>query len=104
MLTMFLWSVQAHSTKSAASVNKHKKCGSVYNFCTKNNYILSNLGYCSEYNTMGNVIQEHYYAECTEHDVPCPSFYNSAESYKCKFRKICKRYAWTDFICGYMFI
>lgn len=73
-------------------------------FCTKNNYILSNLGYCSEYNTMGNVIQEHYYAECTEHDVPCPSFYNSAESYKCKFRKICKRYAWTDCICGYMFI
>lgn len=40
------------------------------------------FGYCSEYNTMGNVIQEHYYAECTEHDVPCPSFYNSAESYK----------------------
>lgn len=71
-------------------VNKHKKCGSGYNLCTKNNYmhVLSNLGYCPEYNTMGNVIQEHYSAECTEHDMSCPPFYNSAESYKCKFRKM----------------
>lgn len=45
-----------------------------------------NVGYCSEYNTMGNVIQEHYNADCTEHNPPCPAFYNSAESYKCKYR------------------
>lgn len=40
------------------------------------------FGYCSEYNTMGKVIQEHYGAECTKHDLPCPILYNSAESYK----------------------
>lgn len=40
------------------------------------------FGYCSEYNTMGKVIQEHYDAECRNHDLPCPILYNSAESYK----------------------
>lgn len=40
------------------------------------------FGYCTEYNTMGKVIQEHYDAECTNHDLPCPVLYNSAESYK----------------------
>lgn len=40
------------------------------------------FGFCSEYNTMGKVIQEHYSENCTKHDQPCPIFYNSAESYK----------------------
>lgn len=40
------------------------------------------FGYCSEYNTMGKVIQEHYGAQCTTHELPCPVLYNSAESYK----------------------
>lgn len=40
------------------------------------------FGYCSEYNTMGKVIQEHYGAQCTKHELPCPVHYNSAESYK----------------------
>lgn len=34
---------------------------------------------------MGQVIQEHYNAECTKHSVPCPDLYNSAEAYKCKY-------------------
>lgn len=34
---------------------------------------------------MGQVIQEHYNAECTKHGVPCPELYNSAEAYKCKY-------------------
>lgn len=38
---------------------------------------------------MGKVIQEHYGAECTKHDLPCPILYNSAESYKCKFKNVC---------------
>lgn len=40
---------------------------------------------------MGKVIQEHYGAECTNHDLPCPVLYNSAESYKCKFKKCFKK-------------
>lgn len=40
------------------------------------------FGYCSEYNTQGNVIQEHYDAECARLNPSCPKFYNSAESYK----------------------
>lgn len=51
------------------------------------NIKFSNSGFCSEYNTMGKVIQEHYSENCTKHDQPCPIFYNSAESYKCKFKK-----------------
>lgn len=43
------------------------------------------LGYCTEYNVIGRVIQENYNADCTTHDLPCPLIYNSAEAYKCKF-------------------
>lgn len=43
------------------------------------------LGYCAEFNILGSVIQDNYYADCTNHDPPCPSVYNSAEAYKCKF-------------------
>lgn len=38
--------------------------------------------YCTAYSVMGRVIQENYNANCTKHDPPCPSFYNSAEAYK----------------------
>lgn len=37
---------------------------------------------------MGKVIQEHYGAQCTTHELPCPVLYNSAESYKCKFKNV----------------
>lgn len=40
------------------------------------------FGYCTEFNIMGNVIQENYAAECTRYDPPCPQVYNSAEAYK----------------------
>nr|XP_034331051.1 uncharacterized protein LOC117690690 [Crassostrea gigas]XP_034331053.1 uncharacterized protein LOC117690691 isoform X2 [Crassostrea gigas] len=40
------------------------------------------LGYCAEFNILGSVIQDNYYADCTKHDPPCPSVYNSAEAYK----------------------
>lgn len=40
------------------------------------------FGYCTEYNVLGQVIQENYNAECTTHDPPCPLFYNSTEAYK----------------------
>lgn len=43
------------------------------------------LGYCTEYNVMGRVIQENYDANCTTHDPPCPAIYNSTDAYKCKF-------------------
>lgn len=33
---------------------------------------------------MGRVIQENYHANCRNLNPPCPSFYNSAEAYKCK--------------------
>lgn len=38
--------------------------------------------HCPEYNTQGNVIQEHYDAKCAKLNPPCSTFYNSAESYK----------------------
>uniref|UniRef100_A0A8W8JGH1 Uncharacterized protein n=2 Tax=Magallana gigas TaxID=29159 RepID=A0A8W8JGH1_MAGGI len=44
------------------------------------------LGYCAEFNILGSVIQDNYYADCTKHDPPCPSVYNSAEAYKCKLQ------------------
>lgn len=47
--------------------------------CAPNRFI---LGYCTEYNLMGRVIQENYNADCTKHYPPCPAFYDSAEAYK----------------------
>lgn len=29
------------------------------------------------------MIQDHYATDCTNHEPPCPSNYNSAEAYKC---------------------
>lgn len=40
------------------------------------------LGYCTEFNTRGAMIQDHYATDCTNHEPPCPSNYNSAEAYK----------------------
>lgn len=40
------------------------------------------FGYCTEYNVMGQVIQENYKAYCRNFTPPCPYFYNSAEAYK----------------------
>lgn len=44
---------------------------------------LCDLGYCAEFNTRGAMIQDHYATDCTAHEPPCPSNYNSAEAYKC---------------------
>ncbi|XP_062602591.1 uncharacterized protein LOC134264307 [Saccostrea cucullata] len=40
------------------------------------------LGFCAEFNIHGAVIQDNYDADCKQHTRPCPSSYNSAESYK----------------------
>ncbi|XP_062602586.1 uncharacterized protein LOC134264302 [Saccostrea cucullata] len=40
------------------------------------------LGFCTEFNIQGALIQDNYDAECTKHNPPCPTSYNSAEAYK----------------------
>ncbi|XP_061167359.1 uncharacterized protein LOC133176220 [Saccostrea echinata] len=40
------------------------------------------LGFCTEFNLQGALIQDNYDAECTKHNPPCPTSYNSAEAYK----------------------
>lgn len=40
------------------------------------------LGHCAEFNTMGAVVQDNYYTDCTRLEPPCPTSYNSAEAYK----------------------
>lgn len=40
------------------------------------------IGYCTEYNINGAVIQDNYGADCTKLNPPCPTSYNSAEAYK----------------------
>ncbi|XP_061195825.1 uncharacterized protein LOC133204064 [Saccostrea echinata] len=39
-------------------------------------------GYCTEYNTEGKVIQDHYSKDCTRYAEPCPSRYLSTDGYK----------------------
>lgn len=41
-------------------------------------------GYCTEYNEVGTVIQEHYNRKCADVTPPCASTYLSTESYLCK--------------------
>lgn len=51
-----------------------------------NNYVIFffiYIGFCTEFNTKGAMIQDNYAADCTSHDPPCPKSYNSAEAYKC---------------------
>ncbi|XP_062616692.1 uncharacterized protein LOC134282299 [Saccostrea cucullata] len=40
------------------------------------------LGFCTEFNAQGALIQDNYDAPCTKHNLPCPTSYNSAEAYK----------------------
>lgn len=42
------------------------------------------IGHCAEFNIGGAIVQDNYDADCTKHDPPCPSSYNSAEAYKYK--------------------
>lgn len=42
------------------------------------------IGHCAEFNIDGAKVQDNYDADCTKHDPPCPSSYNSAEAYKYK--------------------
>lgn len=50
-----------------------------FEVCAPNRTI---FGYCTEFNVLGRVIQENYKADCTSHNPPCLTFYNSAEAYK----------------------
>lgn len=43
------------------------------------------IGHCAEFNKMGAVVQDNYYTDCTLLEPPCPTSYNSAEAYKCKY-------------------
>ncbi|XP_056020596.1 uncharacterized protein LOC125667458 isoform X3 [Ostrea edulis] len=40
------------------------------------------LGYCIEYNNLGNRIQDNYKRKCLAMDPPCPNIYKSTEAYK----------------------
>lgn len=42
------------------------------------------VGFCTEYNTYGMVIQESHHSTCNKVDPPCPSRYLSTDAYKCK--------------------
>lgn len=42
------------------------------------------VGFCTEYNTYGMVIQASHHSKCNEVDPPCPSRYLSTDAYKCK--------------------
>lgn len=42
-------------------------------------------GYCTEYNEVGTVIQEHYNRKCADVTPPCASTYLSTESYSMYF-------------------
>ncbi|XP_061169423.1 uncharacterized protein LOC133178729 [Saccostrea echinata] len=44
--------------------------------------VLFITGFCTEYNTEGKVIQDHYSKDCTKYAEPCPSRYLSTEGYK----------------------
>lgn len=46
------------------------------------------IGHCAEFNLGGATVQDNYDADCTKHDPPCPSSFNSAEAYKCDFWKL----------------
>lgn len=40
-------------------------------------------GYCTEYNEVGSVVQEHHNLKCTDDTPPCASSYLSTEAYLC---------------------
>ncbi|XP_062579296.1 uncharacterized protein LOC134241251 [Saccostrea cucullata] len=44
--------------------------------------VLFITGFCTEYNTEGKVIQDHYSKDCTKYAEPCPSRYLSTDGYK----------------------
>lgn len=39
--------------------------------------------YCTEYNEVGSVVQEHHNLKCTDDTPPCASSYLSTEAYLC---------------------
>lgn len=43
-----------------------------------------NVGFCAEFNTNGALVQEHFDANCKQHNPPCPPYYHSAKAYRCK--------------------
>lgn len=47
--------------------------------CAKEIFI---VGFCTEYNTYGMVIQESHHSTCNKVDPPCPSRYLSTDAYK----------------------
>lgn len=42
------------------------------------------VGYCTEYNTGGAVVQPHYELKCSDVNPPCKTSYNSTDAYLCK--------------------
>lgn len=47
------------------------------------------LGYCTEFNVGGGVIQRHLTAKCNNVFPKCDKLYNSMDAYKCMFKKKC---------------
>lgn len=41
-------------------------------------------GYCGFYDTQLNKIDQNIRRDCTSFENPCPSIFNSSDSYKCK--------------------
>ncbi|XP_056015198.1 uncharacterized protein LOC125673023 isoform X2 [Ostrea edulis] len=78
----------------------NKKCGQLHRNCTSHfkyhcalSVFLNEtwevcspwrylLGYCIEYNELGNRIQDNYMRDCSAMNPPCPSRYNSTEAYR----------------------
>lgn len=54
------------------------------------------IGYCTEYNMNGAVIQDRYGADFTMFKPPCPSSYNTAKAYKCQFISGLKYSGWKE--------
>ena len=54
-------------------------CGYKWNYC---NSLF--LAFCAEFNVEGLRIQENYDHPCSGESTPCPDFYSSDESFKCK--------------------
>lgn len=43
------------------------------------------LGHCTEYNSLGAAIQEHFSLKCSDVKPPCNTSYLSTEAYLCKW-------------------
>lgn len=58
-------------------INSHRNA--TLEVCALSRYI---LGFCAEFNTNGVLVQEHFDANCKQHNPPCPPYYHSAKAYR----------------------